>query len=244
MKIKFLGTSYGAPSKDRHQQSFLIEENEDLYIFDTGAPVLDILIKCGYDLSKIRAVFISHIHGDHLNGIFDMLNLSDYFNMNFTVYVSEQMVADLLKSYCELQGCALKNGRVRFLLIDEGEFYSDRLLKVFAFKTKHIKNGEIASFGFLIENSDVKICITGDLNSSLIDFPEFLYSRQTDLVITECAHFSPESLFDKLLRCRADSFAIVHVMPSSQYAQLKTIAENSPLKIYFPKDKDEIELKN
>ena len=85
MKIKFLGTSYGAPSKDRHQQSFLIEENEDLYIFDTGAPVLDILIKCGYDLSKIRAVFISHIHGDHLNGIFDMLNLSDYFNMNFTV---------------------------------------------------------------------------------------------------------------------------------------------------------------
>ena len=52
MKIKFLGTSYGAPSKDRHQQSFLIEENEDLYIFDTGAPVLDILIKCGYNLRK------------------------------------------------------------------------------------------------------------------------------------------------------------------------------------------------
>ena len=31
MKILFLGTSYGAPSKDRHQQSILIEENEDLY---------------------------------------------------------------------------------------------------------------------------------------------------------------------------------------------------------------------
>lgn len=242
MKIKFLGTSFGAPDKDRHQQSFLIEENEDLYIFDAGAPVLDILIKHGYDLSKIRAVFISHVHGDHLNGIFDMLNLSGYFNMSFTVYVSEQRVADLLKSYCELQGCALKNGRVRFLLINEGEFYSDRLLKVCAFKTKHIKNGEIASFGFLIENSDVKVCITGDLNSSLNDFPEFLYSRQTDLVITECAHFSVEELFAKLNRCKAGAFAVIHVMPSDKYSQLKSFVENSALKVFFPNDNDLIEL--
>lgn len=242
MKIKFLGTSFGAPSKDRHQQSILIEENEDLYIFDAGAPVLDILVKFGYDLSKIKAVFISHIHGDHLNGIFDMLNLADYFNMNFTVYVSEQRVADFLKSYCELEGCALKNGRVKFLLIEEGEFYADRLLKVCAFKTKHIKNGEINSFGFLVKNNGVKLCITGDLNTSLNDFPEFLYSEQTDLVITECAHFSAEALFERLTRCRADSFAVIHVMPSDKYLQLKEVAANSHLNVYFPNDNEEIEL--
>lgn len=243
MKIKFLGTSYGAPSKDRHQQSVLIEENEDLYIFDTGAPVLGILVKNGYDLSKIKAVFISHFHGDHLNGIFDMLNLAEYFQMRFTVYVSEERVADFLTSYCELQGCALKSGRVQFCVIEEGAFYTDPLLNVCAFKTKHINNGEIASFGFFIESNGNKVCLTGDLNSSLKDFPEFLYRERTNLVITECAHFSPESLFDKLLPCRADSFAIVHVMPSSLYAQLKTVAEKSPLKVYFPNDNDEIEFK-
>lgn len=244
MKIKFLGTSYGAPCKDRHQQSILIEENEDLYIFDAGAPVLEILIKDGYDLTKVKAVFVSHIHGDHLNGILDMLNLADHFKMRFTVYVSEQRAADFLKGYCELQGCALASGSVQFRLIEEGAFYTDRLLSVCAFKTKHIKNGEIASFGFLVESNRGKLCLTGDLSSSLNDFPEFLYREQIDLVITECAHFSPESLFEKLLRCRADSFAIIHVMPSNQYAQLKTVAENSPLKVYFPNDNDEIELKN
>lgn len=242
MKIKFLGTSYGAPSKDRHQQSLLIEENGELYIFDIGAPVLGILVNQGYDLSKIKAVFISHIHGDHLNGIFDMLNLVDYFGMRFTVYVSEQRVADFLKSYCALRGSAPESGSVQFRLIEEGAFYADRLLKVCAFRTKHIKNGEIASFGFQIESNGGKVCLTSDLNDSLDDFPEFLYREQTDLVITECAHFSPQSLFDKLLQCRADRFAIVHVMPSERYAQLKTVADNSPLKVYFPNDNDEIEL--
>ena len=242
MKIKFLGTSFGAPSKDRHQQSVLIEANEDLYIFDTGAPVLDILIKEDYDVSKIKAVFISHIHGDHLNGIFDLLNLSDYLNMHFTVYVSEQHVIQFLTSYCELQNCALKSEKVKFSLIEEGVFYTDRVLNVSAFKTAHMNNGEIATFGFLIDDGKAKLCITGDLNASLNDFPEFLYSEHTDLIVTECAHFSPELLFDKLKFCNSRAFAIIHVMPCDKYAQLKMISGNSPLKVYFPDDSEEISL--
>lgn len=242
MKILFLGTSYGAPSKDRHQQSILIEENEDLYVFDAGAPVLDILIKDGYDLSKIKAIFISHIHGDHLNGIFDLLNLSDYFKMDFTVYLSEQRGIDLLKNYCEMQNCALKSGRVKLCLIEEGLFYNDRVLKVSAFKTAHMKNGKIPSYGFMIDDSDNKLCITGDLNASLNDFPNFLYSEHTDLIVAECAHFSAESLFHKLKLCNSRAFAIIHVMPCDKYSQLKMIFENSSLKAYFPNDNDEINL--
>ncbi|MBE7059094.1 MAG: ribonuclease Z [Ruminococcaceae bacterium] len=238
MKIKFLGTSFGAPSKDRHQQSVLIEANEDLYLFDTGAPVLDLLIKEGYDLSKIKAVFISHIHGDHLNGIFDMLNLAGYFNMNFTVYMAQQSGIDLLKSYCDLQNDVLKTGRVKFLLIEEGKFYIDQNLNVIASKTAHSN----ASFGFLIEDSKSKLYITGDLSSSLNDFPEILYSEKTDLIVTECAHFPPELLFDKLKLCNSSAFAIIHVMPCDKYSQLKIVAENSSLKVHFPDDNDEINI--
>jgi len=242
MKIKFLGTSFGAPSKERHQQSILIEANEEAYIFDTGAPVLDILIKENYDLSKIKAIFISHIHGDHLNGIFDLLNLSDYFKMNFTVYVSEQRVIELLNRYCELQNCGLKSGRVKFCLVEEGKFYTDSILNISAFKTAHMNNGEIASFGFMVKDSKTTLCITGDLNASLNDFPDFLYSEHTDLIVTECAHFSAESLFHKLKLCNSRAFAIIHVMPCDKYSQLKMISENSSLKVYFPNDNEEINL--
>jgi len=46
MKIKFLGTSFGAPSKGRHQQSILLEtDSGNSYLFDAGAPVLDVILK-------------------------------------------------------------------------------------------------------------------------------------------------------------------------------------------------------
>ncbi len=45
MKIKFLGTSYGAPSIGRRQQSILIEtDDKNAYLIDTGAPVTDVLV--------------------------------------------------------------------------------------------------------------------------------------------------------------------------------------------------------
>ena len=70
MKIHFLGTSYGAPTAERHCQSILIETTDDsAYLVDVGAPVIDILVKQGYDLAKIKGIFITHRHGDHMNGL-------------------------------------------------------------------------------------------------------------------------------------------------------------------------------
>ena len=76
MNIRFLGTGFGAPYKNRHQQSILIEVGENAYLFDAGAPVTDILSFSQYDMSRIKTVFISHLHGDHMNGLNDMINLA------------------------------------------------------------------------------------------------------------------------------------------------------------------------
>ena len=55
MKIRFLGTSFGAPAVGRHQQSILLEtESGNAYLVDAGAPVLDILVNTGYDLKKSK----------------------------------------------------------------------------------------------------------------------------------------------------------------------------------------------
>ena len=77
MKIRFLGTSYGAPAPGRHQQNLLLEtESGRDYLVDAGAPVLDILAGEGYDFSRLKAIFITHLHGDHMNGLADILNLA------------------------------------------------------------------------------------------------------------------------------------------------------------------------
>ena len=150
MKVKFLGTSFGAPSRGRHEQSILIETKESAYLIDAGAPVLDILVNEGYDLSRIRAVFLSHSHGDHLNGVFDLLYLAAYFGMSFDLYLPSAPCRAFISSYLSLQ--SIEEGeRIRLMDIAEGGAFSSQELSVFAYPTAHTDKSN-PTFGFLFES--------------------------------------------------------------------------------------------
>ena len=69
IRITFLGTSHGVPEKDRFCSSTLIEIGDDRYLVDMGGPVTETLIRRDIPLETIKAVFITHPHGDHTNGL-------------------------------------------------------------------------------------------------------------------------------------------------------------------------------
>jgi len=242
MNIRFLGTSFGAPSKRRCQQSILVETHDIAYLFDAGAPVLDILVNSDYDVSKIKAIFISHLHGDHINGIFDIINLAAYFSMNLTVYLPEKSGIELFETYMMTTQNRRASDRIEFGLIDRADFYDDGILKVKCIPTAHMESENKPSYGFLLEDDHSRIFITGDLNRTLKDFPEFLYSEHTDMIVTEAAHPSAELLFEKLDQCKTDMTAVVHVMPVEKYDNLKKCAEISRIQVIFPNDNDEIRI--
>ncbi|MBQ4607245.1 MAG: hypothetical protein IJB15_11095 [Clostridia bacterium] len=56
--------------------------------------------------------------------------------------------------------------------------------------------------------------------------------------MTECAHFSPENLYDTLRNARTNAAAVVHVMPDAKYAGLQAGAADMPMEILFPADGD------
>ena len=64
MKITFLGTSHGVPSEERYCQSMLLEIGENAYLIDAGAPVMNILLRRHFDLNRLKAIFLTHMHGD------------------------------------------------------------------------------------------------------------------------------------------------------------------------------------
>ena len=70
IKLVFLGTVSGAPSKHRFTTSFaLVYNNTSIYLFDCAEGTTKQLRVAELSLHRIRAVFISHFHGDHYLGL-------------------------------------------------------------------------------------------------------------------------------------------------------------------------------
>ena len=245
MKIKFLGTSHGAPLPGRHCQSILIETEAGAYLFDAGAPVIDLLVNENFDLTRLRAIFVTHLHSDHIDGLPGIVCLASWFyvKMRFGVYLPEQSGVDAIRGYCRTR---LQNEyrwdkdeseeRIPFFAYETGEIYDDGNLKVTAHPTEHLKRIGKPAYGFLIEAEGKKVYITGDIHGSLSDFPAFLYSDKVDLLISECAHFDPALLAEKLMKCNARTVAVIHVFPLRRFDELKQIEPTVPARMIYPND--------
>lgn len=240
LKITFLGTSHGVPSPERYCQSILIEAGESAYLIDAGAPVTDILLRKNFELKKIKTCFTTHLHGDHINGIYSLLDLADWYfkDMNITAYITEQIGIDRIRASIEmLRGGNALSDRVHFSLVSEGEFYRDENIKVTAFPTNHLIYQNRPSYGFLIEGEGKKVYISGDLNPGVLDdYPKIVNREKTDLFIVECAHFGTELLIDKLKDCKSDKIVITHVYPDSKFDELSKLAKENDLNIVFAED--------
>lgn len=240
MKIRFLGTSHGVPMPGRNCQSMLIETEYGSYLVDAGAPVMEILINEGYDLSRIKAVFITHLHGDHLDGLVHMVDLATWYHkmMEFTVYMPEQRGIDAIKAFCMMPLYGETTDRIRYQVIQEGQFFDDGNLKVTSVHNDHMEGSSNVAYGFLLEGEGEKLYITGDMHYTLKDFPEKLLKEPVDLLVSECAHFPADQLLDKLQQTAARQIAIVHVFPSEKYDVFKAYRNTSPVPFFLPNDGD------
>ncbi|MCK4614002.1 MAG: ribonuclease Z [Thermoplasmata archaeon] len=69
MKIVFLGTSGGFPSKDRNVSSVAIKLNSEVLLFDCGEGTQRQLMFSSLSYMKVNRIFITHYHGDHFLGV-------------------------------------------------------------------------------------------------------------------------------------------------------------------------------
>ncbi|HEV8659252.1 MAG TPA: ribonuclease Z [Thermoanaerobaculia bacterium] len=69
IRVVFLGTGAGTPSRERNVASLAIVLDGRVLLFDCGEGTQHQLLRSSVRNGRIEAIFITHLHGDHLYGL-------------------------------------------------------------------------------------------------------------------------------------------------------------------------------
>jgi len=73
LKVITLGTGCALPTPERNLSSTAVVREGDLLLFDCGEAAQIQVRRAGLKLSRLRRMFISHLHGDHVTGLVGLL---------------------------------------------------------------------------------------------------------------------------------------------------------------------------
>ncbi len=79
MEIIFLGSGAALPTKERMLPSIVINREGESFLFDCGEGTQFQIASCGLKPFKIKNIFISHLHGDHIFGLPGLISSMNLF---------------------------------------------------------------------------------------------------------------------------------------------------------------------
>jgi len=186
MKITFVGSSHGVPEANRKCTSILVEAGGKPYFIDMGAPGIDFLRTKGIAVEDVQGIFITHMHGDHTNGLVSFVDLITWYfkKADPVIFLPIAEAGEVISNW--LKVCLNGNERdIRYRQTEEGLVYDDGTVKVTAYATQHCHR----SFGYLVEAEGKAVLFTGDLKNPQADMPKALFEKPIDLMVCESAHF-------------------------------------------------------
>ena len=72
--LKIMGTASAMPISDRNPSAQVLSVHGRLFLIDCGEGTQQQMRRMHVSFLKVEAVFITHIHGDHLFGLFGLLS--------------------------------------------------------------------------------------------------------------------------------------------------------------------------
>lgn len=174
-QINILGCGSATPTA-RHQPSCqVIDFRDRLFMIDCGEGAQLQFRRMGLKFSRLRHIFISHLHGDHLFGLPGLLSTMDLHQVEGTVTVHIfPDGARLLKEWMDFF-CRSEEMKIEYDIITPGRrgiIYEDHALTVEAFPLYH----RTECSGFIFREKPKPRHINGEM-VKFYNVPTFMYPR-------------------------------------------------------------------
>jgi ribonuclease BN (tRNA processing enzyme) len=248
VKITVLGSASGISMPGRGHACVAVESGGALYLLDAGEPVGREVLARKLPIEKLRAVFVSHMHVDHVGGLLQMVKNFDLYH-NHPEYLPQLdrvtigLPAEAVEAVKEFFVACYSfpermKVRVDYLPIAAGRFYEDEYVSVEAHRTTHLDGvarwlaahpqyagpkGE--AFSFEIRGEGKRVFYSGDLGKVDDIMPA---ARGADLLVLEFGHLLPlEENLAKLAPLGVRRIVLTHIFPdyTDKGAELQGIAD-------------------
>ena len=148
MKVTILGSSSALPTSGRYPSAHVLSAHERLYLIDCGEGTQMQLRKTRIRFAKINHIFISHLHGDHVFGLYGLLSTFSLMGRKNPIHLyAPENYNNILKSHLNDFDIKL-SFNIDFIPLsgnDPVKILDDKYLTVTSFPLQH----RIPAYGFL-----------------------------------------------------------------------------------------------
>lgn len=153
-KVTVLGTASALPTVNRYPSACAVNLHGRLFLVDCGEGTQMRMRKYGISFAKIDSIFISHMHGDHVFGIFGLLSTMSLAGRTapLRIYAPGQF-ATLLSFFKANFAESIKYELIHVSLgkiTGPSIIYETKTIEISAFPLNH----RIAAFGFMFKEKE------------------------------------------------------------------------------------------
>jgi len=252
-----LGVGDGRPCPDRNHAAYLYRLGKAALLIDCGEPVSRSLRRARLSCELLDRIFVSHLHSDHVGGLFMLLQSFglDERKKDLTVHLPAEAIAPVFQM---LQAAYLFEEffgfRLQFAALRKGVPVMTEGVRVTPFPTTHLETARLhfqrkypqafEAFCFLIEFEALRLVHSADLGAPEDLTP--LLDKPVDLLVCELCHFTPTALFEFLRGRPVKRLVLTHLDQTlwQRLPQVRRLAARllRDVAVSFPKDGQEIRL--